>query len=810
MKHKRVKRYVVLLLVFSMILVGCGDKHEESELETDAGKQQEQTADVKMEEVNWWEGQPTLEGTIWFSQNQKLAIPASEEGFGGWTEGVLLTRDYVYFFYQLTNCVEKELLLYRVPLQEIFSENIVSGNYPEILAIEATEQLELPEDLEDNLMEENPTKERIIRFWADEQGMLYLVTAQWISEEEKLFYLYQCDEDMQVQEKREITESLQGFLAKEDEFISTSPETHTAVIDREGRIYLVNTEVGKLWVLDKEGVLLHTIMLPREEFRQLAVSEAGKVTLLTGSEEGSKLYSVDGENGEVSLLENMSETIGNGFLLTGNKDTLLYGDTGYLYAYDLEKNTKEELIKWNDYYVSGSSVIAARRNTDGRCYILEEDRSLTLFEPVNGTTLPAEKKQVTLAAILVPDFLSSAVVEFNKRNPYYEVVIEEYEFQEGQQKLEMELATGRGPDLFKLDMVYVDKLVKNDLIEDLSPYLEDGKGLEREELVESVLRCNTISGVLTCVPPKFTLSIMLGKPAVVGEDSSWTVEEYLEAIRQHEGVQILSAPNDDIARYSIVTSVLDAELEHFIDWESHKASFDSEEFKELLELAKNYKMDTFDYDNRELDLLDVQDGRQLLIECDISSVWDYMIDRAALQQEAQFVGYPTYDGRTSYGILNFVPLGINADSQVKDGAWAFIEFMMTYRLTDPMFDTYGFYTRETALAYQLVEGTYKAYEHDADWNILLDAEGNAVEAPKFNRGNNRGKTVVEAYAATEKDIADLRVLIDEAEYVNDISSNDIYTIVSEEVLTYIRGTRSVEETVSVIQNRVQLYLDEVR
>lgn len=39
---------------------------------------------------------------------------------------------------------------------------------------------------------------------------------------------------------------------------------------------------------------------------------------------------------------------------------------------------------------------------------------------------------------------------------------------------------------------------------------------------------------------------------------------------------------------------------------------------------------------------------------------------------------------------------------------------------------------------------------------------------------------------------------------------DIYTIVEEEAQGYFAGTKSLEQTVATIQNRVQLYIDEKR
>lgn len=51
-------------------------------------------------------------------------------------------------------------------------------------------------------------------------------------------------------------------------------------------------------------------------------------------------------------------------------------------------------------------------------------------------------------------------------------------------------------------------------------------------------------------------------------------------------------------------------------------------------------------------------------------------------------------------------------------------------------------------------------------------------------------------------------IINGATFISNIYSNSIYRIVEEECITCLSGDRSVEETVNIIQNRVQLYLDE--
>ncbi len=414
-----------------------------------------------------------------------------------------------------------------------------------------------------------------------------------------------------------------------------------------------------------------------------------------------------------------------------------------------------------------------------------------------------EKCQITLGCIetLVPQLLSAAIVDFNKSNSYYEVVIKGYDWQEGQQRLEMDLATGRGPDIFDLSMVYVDALVEKGMIVDLSPYLSDGQGLERADLVEAVLECNTKEGVLTCIPPRFSLDIMVGKKSVIGERSAWSVEEFLQCVSENEGVQVTRGnygmPRSDIQnRHSIVHTALYRNLEHFVNYQTGEVSFAQEEFKKLLTLAKDFEVAPFDYNKSsgwEQSL--VEQEKLLLAYNGISSIRDYMASVAILGEEVRFIGYPAYDGSECMGIRNIASYSVNADSRVKDGAWAFLEYLITYRVAGSWIDEHGFYTSKVMLEEQFADGMEKEY--------IQDANGERVEKEKYIIS---GGTKV--YAATQEDIQQLREWIESPVFVYGLGSNSVYQIVDEEVWGYLEGTTDLDGAIELIENRVRLYLEE--
>lgn len=794
-------RIWILLLASILLFTACGSQGAEGTGSDKGSIISDENAPVE-----------TMDGLVWFSQKQELESLSHEAGFIGWFQGMAITEDYAYYLYQTTNDFEKELTINRVALDEAFSTDITTGNYPIFPAVEITEQYSMPTQV---LMQADAERlEFFLRFFTDEAGHLYFVSATNNKEiSERHVYLYRCDGIGEILEKIDVTEVLSDFVPETVFSSAGSMDTYDSAVDREGRIYLARRDMQMLWILNVDGSLLHKLTLPQAELQRMQTVGDGKVYMITGEAAASQLWLIDVQTGEFVLLMDLTDTKGNGFFVAGGTDKLLYGDAEVLYECDIDAKSLEKVLTWEEYGVSGKNIVQARKTADGRYYTVEDDYHLTLMEQVDGSRLPAQKEQVVLGMVNPTDYMKNAVVEFNKRNAYYEVVIKEYRYDDGQQMLESELATGKGPDLFEMKRVYVEKLVNKNLIADLSPYLEDGKGIERDDLVDIVLELNTIDGVLTCVPHAFSIDIMRGKEDIIGGNSAWTVEEFLDCLKEQEGVQVAGGTTfntSDIGnQWTILYTVLMTNIDYFIDEENQKALFDSKEFVELLTFAKSYRTDPYDYAKYTEPNLQVQEGAMLLINSTIGSMDSYMLANAYLQQEGQFVGYPTYDGKSAYGIRVDNSYGVNANSAVKDGAWAFIEFMMTYRYEGVFYGSGSkLSTLKAELEHDLLVSTYKLYEKDAQYDVLRDEKGNPVEAPKWTERDQNGKVVVEAYAATQEDIDALWELINGATFINDIYSNAIYQILEEECLICLNGDRTVEETVNIIQSRVQLYLDE--
>ena len=72
-----------------------------------------------------------------------------------------------------------------------------------------------------------------------------------------------------------------------------------------------------------------------------------------------------------------------------------------------------------------------------------------------------------------------------------------------------------------------------------------------------------------------------------------------------------------------------------------------------------------------------------------------------------------------------------------------------------------------------------------------------------------GDKIVYYYPLTEERIAEIKEALEDARYAP-VRTQPILDIIYEEAGGYFSGTKEIDETIRVISNRVQLYLDENR
>jgi hypothetical protein len=362
--------------------------------------------------------------------------------------------------------------------------------------------------------------------------------------------------------------------------------------------------------------------------------------------------------------------------------------------------------------------------------------------------------------------------------------------------------SGDCPDILCLEYDDLKTYAEKDLLEDLTPYLENS-GIE---LASGVTDGYTFNGKISAVPPIVRLRAFVCR----SEDiecaellSSWTLEEMIEYVKNHPDQKIF-----DVGASKMLEYCLTFNQSRFIDWENYACSFESEEFYELLEFCNLYVGG--DDNINSYPAINIVNHNALLYEVRITDPSDYIVLQQILKDEnISFFGFPTDTGS---GILMEESKGsyaISSTSGNKDIAWSFIESLIT------QVPQYGALTVSNGYPTDLNTRTIYFNESmtnpyiaaaDENGNLIEDENGEHVKTRNFIRSENFYGETYYYYIPFEDELVPISSLLDNAQLTNGDST--ILDIILENAEDYFSGIKSVEEVARQIQSRVSIYINE--
>ena len=484
-------------------------------------------------------------------------------------------------------------------------------------------------------------------------------------------------------------------------------------------------------------------------------------------------------------------------VIDGDSQHLLISSDDTLYKYSLSEGSMEEVLNWADVDIQPDSVQRIIGKEDGSFYAVlyswnsGKTEIAKLYQKKRGEI--AEKKEIVVASLWDDYQLSSAAIEFNKANPDYHITIKEYynwenedaDLEDARKTLINDLGGAADIDIVNLEDFSIKSLVKQNVIEDITPFLSSGGKLNLSDYNESILNCYRYDGKLVAVPKTFQL-MTLAVRSDLFKQNSWTVKEMIEYDKAHPDSVIM----DYSYRMSILETCLYNNMDYFVDPDTGECRFDSEEFKQILEYASSYpkELDWDNYDDSESDIQKIQSGKVIaepVYLYDLQSVQEYT--DYVFQGNANFIGYPTITGEAATILQPSNVYGICSSSKNKEDAWKFIEFVLT-REGDR---DYGFPANNKDLQKQIDEELKKAGQKTGGGVGWGDGE------------------VYEYHYATQEEIDLFFDMLGKAKLSpTNGGDQEIFTIIEEEIESYFSGQKSVDDVAKVIQSRVNLYVKE--
>lgn len=588
------------------------------------------------------------------------------------------------------------------------------------------------------------------------------------------------------------------------------------LVDELGQVYM--TDYSAVTVIDSDGKTLKTLEVdgnssPTVFNGQLAMQSWGSGLPTLRLLDPTTLELGD----EISIPYNAW----NYYISYDTAFDFYYENSGVLYGYRVQEQQSEKVLDWMDYDIDFGSISQLETLADGRILGVEQNTSddystttydLLLCTPVDPATL-AQRKTLTIACLTMDYDLRKEILAFNKSQQDVRITINDYSqymdengYQSALTKLNTEVLSGKVPDMFMTNSLPIEQYAAQGILIDLKPLIDSDPELSYDQLMTNVADAASVDGKLYEAFSEFTIMTVAVLKKVADNFQSWTLADVHSAMDMLQpGASVFGT---GYTRDGVLQSCVGNAMAKFVDWNTGKCSFDSQEFKDLLAFANEFP-ETFDWENYDYSTdIDgytaMRTGMQLMMPTTIYTLQDYLWTLAAMNTDISLVGYPSQDNSGSSFVLSN-GVAISAACQDVDAAWSFVRKLFTADFQrDRMY--YGLPSNAEVFNERLQEVMTVDYQTDENGQPLLDENGEKIVEPKATYWGNDGEQY--SIDAMSQEQADQVMALYNSIHTMNGSNDAIYNIVTEEAGAYFAGQRSLDDVAGIIQNRVGLYVAE--
>jgi ABC-type glycerol-3-phosphate transport system substrate-binding protein len=586
-------------------------------------------------------------------------------------------------------------------------------------------------------------------------------------------------------------------------------------IDGNDNLYLGNQT--SVFLYNPSGQY-HGIIETGTVFDAMKTGKDGKVYIhITENYKPHNLVTIDYEAQKLGkVYQNVPELFTLSGFVTGSQNDFLISDGRSLYAYDKKTQSSKKILNWTDSDLLSYSNAKYWALEDGRIALINDlsegtdiNIEFVILTKTSISNMPG-KEVLVAASILETSSYQELALRFNKSSDKYRIIFKTYVPDDVQwsrttipdavEAMKKDIASNNPPDILVLDgdVLDITTLGNQGVLTDLNQFLSTDTELRTEDIIESILRANTVNGQLVAMTDSFTSWTLIGKSSIVGDTAGWTYSDFNALMDQYPDKCIVGE-----TKMSFLSYCLSYGIDYWIDEKAGTSHFNDESFKDLLKLCNRFPTE---YDPEEY-LNEPGDGfieqRYLLELVPVHDVSSYLIQEIRANEPVTFIGYPTPDGSPGNSIEPSSVYTIPMGSAHKEGAWAFIKFVL---LNSDFHSQRSIPVLKSGLETMFTNATTPEYELDADGNPILDDRGNRIEQSKYGSAFGNSHIVHHLYAVTEEELAGVRSFIDSV--VMPTRTGEVYNIIKEEAEAYFVGQKTVDEVVDIIQRRVQVYVSE--
>lgn len=621
-------------------------------------------------------------------------------------------------------------------------------------------------------------------------------------------------------------------------------------VDNSGNVYLSDWQ--NVYIYDQDGNKKTTVDLG-ENGGELCELKAGVVGVCyykndeaKPEESGRVFQEIDPATGKLTGDTVKLPDSAYNFFPGDDVYDIYYDYNGNIYGYKFDTDTKDKVIDWIECDINSNNLNSYSILPDGRVIAFEnsyddgmEKNTMQLIVMTRVDAASVVNKTVLTFACMYLDWnMRDAIVKFNRASNTHRIVVRDYseyntddDYTAGIQKLNTEMLSGKLPDMIDINTysMPIEQYAAKGFLTDLYELIDADADLSRESFVQPVLKAlESADGKLYQLPQTFAVDTAIALDKVVGEYDTWNLAAVKDAMTKlQDGATVFDVYR---TKSDILSTCISRNIDAFVDWENGAAHFDSDEFKALLEFANSFP-DTYDWENADEEDQDsaqnrMNAGKQLMSSFYVSSLEDILYQLTGYNGKVKFVGYPSEDGTSNHAFQIDGAIAISSTCADKTAAWNFMKQFLNEEYQSS-YNIWSFPINQAAFDAKLKEMMTEEYQ--------TDDNGNPIRIPKvtyYTDGNgtmtgystgNGGVAVMQAsadgsvemgengevnvYAMTQEQADEILGLINATTAVYGYDES-IMGIITDEAAPYFAGEKSLDDTVNMIQSRVNLYVAE--
>lgn len=449
-----------------------------------------------------------------------------------------------------------------------------------------------------------------------------------------------------------------------------------------------------------------------------------------------------------------------------------------------EENFTEK-INLLDSGIDGSKLWGITAVKDGTFWAIRKDTvdGMGVERLCELTKIPPEEvkeKTVITIGCSSTSALRERILAFNRESAEYQVKVIDYSIypsyptNEQVTRLNLDMISENAPDILLLNgfASVIDDYIRQGLLEDLNTWIDADPEINRADYLNNIFEAYEVNGGLYELPTSFEINTLKADAKFVGDVPGITMEELRQLGKKYPEYKLV---HDD--RSGFLKDML--QFGTMMDTVNGTCNFDSEEFIELLEMAK------------ELPETTTGDGRLSILQ------WAYIRDFEDFRRwEIQFnpnkidytyIGFPGIGGNGALIQSNGLSFAITSQSKYKDGAWQFIRYYLGEE-------------------YQTSVGLHvSAAQFPVKLSVLEQQAENVTKPISADGRDEDGVFMVPGLSEARAD-----ELVAYLKSLNQTGRMDweVYNIVIEEAGAYFAGQKTVQDVAKTIQGRVWIYLAE--